>query len=218
MQNLIGNIALNISFIVYLVLYLPQVIHNLRRKSTNGLSFLMHALLVIGYIADMMYGFGRHMQLQYRLVSVIGLICLGFQHFQIGYYQKPTANYIIATVLLLGFLGYALYAIIGPALPAHEYINAGYIAWAVGVVYTLPQVWKNYRFSSALGVSLLFIIFDIISSSCDSISAWCLNWDLPSKIGSPIEVALGFVLLIQTLYFVKKDRAIRQNQAITVTT
>ena len=93
MQQLIGNIALNISFAIYLVLYLPQVIYNFRRRSTAGLSFLMHIILIIGYIADMMYGFGRHMQLQYRLVSIIGLVCLSVQHIQIGYYEKFSANF-----------------------------------------------------------------------------------------------------------------------------
>ena len=215
MQQLIGNIALNISFAIYLVLYLPQVIHNFRRRSTDGLSFLMHVILVIGYTADMMYGFGRHMQLQYCLVSIIGLVCLGVQHFQIGYYDKFSANYVAASLLLVAWLGYALYAIIGPVLPAHDYINAGYVAWATGVLYTFPQIWKNYRFASTMGVSLLFIVFDIISSSCDSVSAWCLHWDLPSKIGSPIECLLGFVLLIQVYYFKRYLSQSTKNQSVT---
>lgn len=215
MQQLIGNITLNLSFLIYLVLYLPQVIYNMRRKSTDGLSFLMHTILIIGYIADMMYGFGRHMQLQYRLVSMIGLGCLGVQHIQIGYYAKITLNYVMATFLLLGWLAYALYAIIGPVLPAHDYINAGYVAWATGVVYTLPQVWKNYRFASAMGVSVLFVVFDILSSTCDTVSAWCLNWDIPSKFGSPIECVLGFVLLIQVYYFSRNKRSSLPNQPVT---
>ncbi|PHQ80706.1 MAG: hypothetical protein COB66_04115 [Coxiella sp. (in: Bacteria)] len=205
MQQLIGNIALNISFLVYLVLYLPQVIHNLRRRSTEGLSFLMHIILVIGYTADMMYGFGRHMQWQYRVVSIVGLICLTVQHIQIGAYQKKlTANYVLATLLIVGWLGYALYAMLTPNLPARIYIDAGLVAWGTGVVYTLPQIWKNYRFASSMGVSILFIYFDIISSSCDTISAWCLNWDYPSKFGSPIECVLGLFLLIQVYFYYQK--------------
>lgn len=217
MRHLIGTITLNLSFFTYLVLYLPQVIHNLRRKSTEGLSFLMHVFLVIGYMADVMYGFGRHMQLQYRLVSIIGLICLAVQHFQFGYYHKPTWKYISVTFLLFSYMGYVLYSLLGPVMPAQDYIDAGYIAWGVGVVYTLPQVWKNYRFSSTLGVSILFIVFDILSSTCDSISAWCLHWDLPSRMGSPIEAALGVLLLVQTVYFSQKRLRSDNDQSVIVT-
>lgn len=217
MQQLIGNIALNISFAIYLVLYLPQVIYNFRRRSTEGLSFMMHVILMIGYTADMMYGFGRHMQLQYCLVSLIGLACLVVQHIQIGFYSKFSVNYAAATVLLLAWFSYALYAIVGPVLPAHDYINAGYVAWGTGVLYTFPQIWKNYRFASTVGVSLVFVAFDIVSSSCDSISAWCLNWDLPSKLGSPIECALGFILLIQMYYFKRIQTSNAENQAVSVT-
>jgi hypothetical protein len=32
---------------------------------------------------------------------------------------------------------------------------------------------------------------------CDSISAWTLNWGFPSKIGSPIGLLFGIVLLWQ---------------------
>ncbi len=201
MQQLIGNIALNLSFLIYLVLYLPQVIYNLRRKSTDGLSFLMHFILIIGYTADMMYGFGRHMQWQYCLVAVIGLVCLGFQHVQVGCYQKITRQYVLATVILLAWLAYAVYAISSRALPAGDYIDAGYVAWGTGVIYTLPQVWKNYRVASAVGVSTVFILFDILASSCDAVSAWCLNWDAPSKFGSPIECVFGLLLLAQAYYF-----------------
>ena len=202
MQTLIGNIALNISFLVYLVLYLPQVIHNLRRGSTQGLSFIMHTILVVGYLADLMYGFGRDMQWQYRIVDIAGLICLTIQHVQIGYYEKLNKHYISVTVILLGFLGYVLYAMTH-ALPTYIYDHAGVIAWGTGVVYTLPQMWKNYRFASVMGVSTLFVIFDILCSSCDTISAWCLDWDYPSKFGSPMECVLGIFLLVQ-LYAYKK--------------
>ncbi len=212
MQHAIGIISLNISFLIYLVLYLPQVVYNLRRKSTEGLSFLMHVILIISYSADLMYGFGRHMQWQYRLVSILGLVFLSFQHIQIAWYAKITLRYVVATLLLCSWLAYVLYAILGPTLPAQDYINAGYVSWAVGVFYTLPQIWKNYRFSSALGVSTLFIFLDIVSSCCDTISAWCLNWDLPSKIGSPIECVLGFVLLAQAYYFTKKYDITTSNQ------
>lgn len=206
MSTLIGHWALNISFAIYLVLYVPQVLFNRRRHSTRGLSFLMHALLVLAYLADLMYGFGRHMPLQYRLVDVIGLCCLCVQHIQFGYYEGLTRSYLAITSVLLLLAGFAIYSI-WHALPAHVYVHAGVVAWAVGVFYTLPQIWHNHRFANAMGVSMVFIVFDILSSACDSIAAWTLHWDYPSRIGSPMELVLGMVLLAQALAYYRRVRS-----------
>ena len=206
MTHLIGTTTLNISFATYILLYMPQVLLNLKRKSTDGLSFLMHSILVIGYIADMIYGFGRHMQWQYRAVTLVGLICLALQHFQIGYYQKITRRYIFVTLALVLWLALSIYAI-QATLPTAIYIDAGLIAWATGVVYTLPQIWKNHRFASCLGVSLTFVWLDIMCSTCDTISAWSLGWDYPSKLGSPLELLFGIFLLIQLYYYKSKRDA-----------
>ncbi len=201
MLKILGQISLNISFLIYVLLYLPQVLHNLRRHSVDGLSFLMHIFLVIAYIADVMYGFGRHMQWQYQMVSVVGLLCLVVQHVQFGCYQQISAFYLTVTAFLMVSLSFALYAIILAQFPVSVYIAAGNVAWLTGVIYTMPQIWKNYRFGSAMGVSVGFIALDILSSSCDVVSSWCLNWDYPSKLGSPLEVMFGVFLLWQFLRY-----------------
>ncbi len=206
MEHLIGVIALNITFAVYLVLYLPQVSYNLKRRSVDGLSFLMHTLLLIGYSADMMYGFGRHMQWQYRAISVVGFIVLMMQHFQFGYFKKITRTYIIITIALVLWLAFVVLSIIKFQLPVNAYIRAGMLAWLVGIIYLMPQLWKNYCFSSAAGVSLTFIYLELITTSCDSIAAWCLHWDYPSRFGSPIEFILGAFLLIQCYFYQKQSK------------
>lgn len=206
MTHLIGIIALNITLVVYLVLYLPQVNHNLKRRSVDGLSFLMHTLLLIGYIADMMYGFGRHMQWQYRAISVTGFVVLMMQHFQFGYFKQITRMYVLTTIALMLWLAFVVLSIIKLQLSVNVYIHAGMLAWLVGIVYLMPQLWKNYRFSSAAGVSLAFIYLDLITTGCDSIAAWCLRWDYPSRFGTPIEFVLGVMLLFQYYYYQSKSK------------
>lgn len=199
MQSLIGHVTLNISVLIYVVLYLPQVLRNLKRKSTDGVSYLMHLILMVGYLSDLLYGIGRHMQWQYILVSVTGLICLSLQHIQFGRYGGLTKSFLFGTVIVVSCLLFVVVAL-SYALPARVYIQAGVIAWITGIVYTLPQIWKNYRFSAAWGVSIVFVYLDILCSSCDTASAWTLGWDYPSKIGSPIELVLGCCLLAQVMY------------------
>lgn len=206
MQSTIGHIALNISFLVYIVLYLPQVLRNLKRKSTEGVSYVMHLILMVGYIADMLYGFGRHMPLQYCLVDVAGLICLSMQHVQFARYGGVTPNFLLGSALVIGWFTFAVYAIFHH-FPSSLYIHAGVIAWGTGVFCTLPQIWQHYRFSSAWGVSVVFVYFDLLCSACDSVSAWTLNWDYPSKIGSPLEFILGCVLLYQIVWYRRRHLA-----------
>lgn len=206
MQSMIGHISLNISFLIYVVLYLPQVLRNLRRKSTDGVSYVMHLILMVGYISDMLYGFGRHMPWQYCLVDVAGLSCLSLQHIQFGRYGGLTKPFLSGTVLVVSCFAFAMFALIC-RLPSTIYIQSGVIAWATGIFCTLPQIWKQYRFSAAWGVSMVFICFDILCSACDTISAWTLNWDYPSKIGSPIELILGCCLLAQVIYLRRAKKA-----------
>ena len=80
---LFGSVSLNISFILYLIHYLPQLIHNQRDGQIKQLSLSFHYLLLLCYLADLNYGFGLNLPWQYRLVSAFGLACLLIQHYQL---------------------------------------------------------------------------------------------------------------------------------------
>src|SRR5438445_7099169 len=82
----VGEITVNISSLIYFVWFVPQIWLNYRRKNTDGLSLWMHGLLLLGYSADLLYGFGRDMQWQYRMVTIVGLFFLFIQHYQFGRY------------------------------------------------------------------------------------------------------------------------------------
>ena len=58
-MHMIGEFTLNISFFLYIFLYLPQLWHNFRYKHVSELSLWFHALLLMASIADLYYGFGR---------------------------------------------------------------------------------------------------------------------------------------------------------------
>ena len=80
---MLGQISLNLSFLMYMFLYLPQLIHNQKQTNLAELSKWMHLTLYLGYSLDLVYGFGNNLPWQYRTVSAIGWVLLTIQHFQL---------------------------------------------------------------------------------------------------------------------------------------
>lgn len=208
-MHFIGEVSINLSLFVYFIWFLPQIRVNFKRRSTEGLSMFMHGLLCIGYIADLMYGFGRHMPWQYRMVTCSGLASLAVQHYQFGRFglHKNTEkiSYIFISVACLILLGYAFYNLDLTRRSKNFYDIAGVISNASWFCYVIPQIIKNYKNKSVEGLSLSFVLFSIILSVCDAVSAWTLGWDYPSKIGAPLTLIKKSVLLMQMKYYKNKQ-------------
>ncbi len=209
-MQILGHITLNTSLLIYFIWFVPQILLNFKRKDTEGLSMLMHGILCIGYISDLMYGFGREMQWQYRLVTIIGLCGLLIQHYQFGRYglhrasQKQT--YILLNLVYVLFLGYAIFAITTGYHSKEFYDLAGMVANACWFCYMLPQIVTNYRRGSTTGLSIYFVFLSIFLNLCDSTSAWTLDWDYPSKIGPAITLFGNLILLFQVKHYAKRQQ------------
>lgn len=209
-MNFIGHITLNLSLSIYLIWFVPQIILNFKRKDTEGLSMLMFGILCIGYLSDLMYGFGRGMQWQYRTVTVVGLFSLAIQHYQFGRYglhrltEKYT--YFALSFVYLAWLFYAIYAIKFNFHSKNFYDVAGMLANICWFSYMLPQIFKNYFNKSTVGLSIYFVGIAIFLNLCDSTSAWMLGWDYPSKIGPAITLLGNLILLSQVIYYGKRNK------------
>lgn len=198
-MTLLGTISLNISLILYLFLYLPQLIHNLIYKRIKHISLSFHALLFIAATADFYYGFGRIHQWQYQWVAVSMFTCLLIQHIQLCIHActvKQGRIYLLClSVLILIML------LLLPFALQHNvnelFIIMGWIERLGYWLYSLPQLIKNHKQKNSTAVSPVFIIFTIITSLLDTISAWSFSWGSPSLYGAPLSIALHSVLLYQ---------------------
>lgn len=194
----IGAVSLNISFVLYLVHYLPQLIHNQRQNRLAQMSLGFHYLLVLSYISDLNYGYGLGLPWQYRLVSIIGLCCVLIQHAQLAKLYQSLINFKIMTCVFFVLLLLSVIAI-STHFPAAYYLVMGYMAQVAGLFYFMPQIIKNYRSGTVMALSLSFLVLDLICYACDNVSAWALNWPMPSKIGALMSLLLITVLIIQRL-------------------
>lgn len=199
----IGAMSLNISFVLYLVVYLPQIIHNRTPGHIADLSPSMHLILYISYCLDLFYGFSSQLQWQYKTVSIISLSLLFIQHAQLSRHYLLERKWSALKFNLLFMVGTGiliLYFFVWQQakLPTMATQITGYIARLGFLIYILPQIIKNRTLKSTRALSIKFIYLSLTLSFLDMISAWCLNWGWPNKLGSPITISLLLIILMQT--------------------
>lgn len=200
--SLIGSISLNISFILYLILYIPQIIHN--RKSTNiaQLSLNLHLLLYSSYFFDLCYGFSSHLPWQYKTVSIIGLSLVGIQHIQLMrffiinkhlFIAGLSAVFLVLNVIAIDYFFEMKHGL----LATQTTLLFGAIARLTGLVYCLPQIIKNITSKSANALSLHFLYLNLMLALLDTISSWCLNWGWPNKLAAPVNIVMMLIMITQ---------------------
>jgi len=204
-SHTVGEITLSISSFFYFIWFLPQIWLNFKRKNTDGLSLWMHGLLLLGYSADLLYGFGRHMQWQYRMVTVVGLFFLLVQHFQFARYGLHTRsiknNFMILSAMVLIVFSYAIFNFTFDHHSKNYYDIAGFISDLCWMTYLFPQIIKNYIAKSTLGLSTWFVIIDVILCFLDITSTFTLGWDWPSVVSAFITLFKKTILVSQVIYY-----------------
>lgn len=214
----LGQLSLTLSTCLYFVWFVPQLILTFKRKDTSGLSLWMHSILFLGYLTDLMYGFGQHLPIQYRLVTIAGLISLAIEHYQFGYYGLMSSgernNYrAISLALLIIFIS-VLYNITLRVDSASVYNIVGIISMFCWLVFAMPQIIKNYQNQSTEGLSFSFVVLSVVTGILDLISTYALNWPWASKVGAPLGLIQKIILLIQCYGYQKQNKQLIVEVAI----
>lgn len=204
----IGETSLNISFLLYLFLYVPQFIRNIRYKRLQDMSLGFHALLLIASTADFYYGFGRIHQWQYRFVTLLMFALVFAQHIQLFYYRKyfkyGITKLILLTLFIISMFTFLIPTLHNPARWMFLFIWMGWLERICDWSYCIPQFFKNRHIACADAISPTFLVLAILTPICDSISAWCFHWGPSSLYGAPIAIVLHAALLFQWYYSMKR--------------
>ena len=192
----IGHITLNISLLVYLIYFIPQIIHNHRQNTTADISLSTHSLMIAANIMDLIYGFGFSLEWQYRLVTILTLSFLMIQQFQILKAQFNTALRIhtIAICLIIAIIILLIYSNI---MPHSLLITAGIISSVIYCGYWIPQIILNFKLKKADGFSIVYLRLVFIACVCDLTSAISLGWPYPSVITPIIIMSMILVIFYQ---------------------
>ena len=200
--TMIGTISLNSSFVLYLLVYLPQIFHNRKSHHLSSLSMGMHLILYSSYCLDLMYGFSSNLQWQYKTVSVVSLTLLIIQHLQITWHYQAEKKWSLFNFnlifILMALAGVVYFFTANQAnLSEQTTQTIGYMSRIGFLLYTLPQIMKNRALKSANAISVKFIYLSLILSLLDMTSACCLDWGWPNKLGSPLTMSLMLIMLMQ---------------------
>lgn len=211
--NLLGNVSLNLSSFLYLILLIPQLMYNRKGKNLAGLSLWLHFILFTSYAFDLVYGISDDMPLQYRFVSAVGLILVLTQHIQLLKFHIKQRYYLLIKLGLLFlfthiFLSYYFFLKFFHGTLSHNAVlMLGVIARGCEIIYCVPQIFKNRAAKAAIGVSFHFIFLNVLLAVLDTMAAWCLNWELPNKLVGPINIFIMFVIMFQYVKYPTRNFA-----------
>jgi hypothetical protein len=199
----VGNFSLNISLVLYFIVYIPQIIHNQKANNIAGLSLWLHGLLYFSYLFDVLYGFASSLPLQYKIVSIAGLLLVIIQHIQLLRYFIHQKSYRLVKIGILFFLASFMILYIFFNILSVSYFSLqtvlifGAIAQVCGLIYCMPQIVKNKYVKSTRAISMYFVYLNLFIAILDTTSAWCLNWGWPNKFAAPVNIFFMLIMLWQ---------------------
>ncbi|AIT09307.1 hypothetical protein LO80_04540 [Candidatus Francisella endociliophora] len=202
MQTL-GKITLNISFLIYLIQFVPQIIHNFREKhALNNISLLTQFGMLIVVLCNLIQAIGFNLNWQYLTIVVVYLIGITIQQIQISFNNKHQSKNLNIIFVMLFFI--TILAISSKSYFIFE--AAGTISLIVHFLYWLPQIYKNYKQQIFVGYGDLFIIFAWLGVICDLCSSFLLNWPIIVKTNIIAMFVIISILALQKLYYHKNSR------------
>jgi len=179
----IGQVSLSLSFFVYCIYFLPQIWHNRKAENARSISVWLQLIYVLGYSADWLYGAAAHLEWQYRCVSLIGLLALCYQQWQMRGVGGKYRNYLLSTIaVLIMVIGSLALSFVNLPLPTN---GLGTISMLCAIFAFVPQLIANYKSKNGQAISHLFIGITLICAVLDMVSAICLSWPWPSWVSPP---------------------------------
>lgn len=205
----LGNLTLNIAFVLYLIVYVPQIRHNKNKHHLAELSISLHMIIMTSFVLDLLYSLLKPLPWQYRAVSIVALGTLSIQQMQLMRLALQRGQTLLLSAL--GFFCLSLILILTSVFyfdvlssSSNTILLIGWVSRVGFLSYIVPQIIKNYRMSSAKALSTSFLSLSLFLSLLDLTSAWCLDWGWPNKLGTPLTITLTLMLLWQKKRYTPK--------------
>lgn len=200
MQQLLGQFFLNISFGLYLVLYLPQLFYNATEKPFKNMSLVMYLMSLQAYSCDLFYALGRGMPWQYLSVSAIGICYLFIWQTQWFFYNRkhqPQLNIPLMLSGLIIILWSSILWYLHPKALWQIHLQA-WVSRIFFILHFLPQIVKYHRNDIRRNaISPYYLYLSLSLSLCDFLAAACLKWDTVIQMGSIVSFVLKSYLYYQ---------------------
>lgn len=154
-----------VAYILYVACFLPQVVTNYRRQSTDGLSNATIFIYFFGYLVEILYAFFLDLPIALKVMIPMGAGVAGTLVIQRLYYD-PQPEYRVRTMAAYGLVLIAF--LIGVWAGQHHPHFVGHLCGWVGSLcwfaYQVPQVYKVHTRRSVKGFNFWFILIASIGA------------------------------------------------------
>ena len=158
----LGNITLNIAFVLYLIVYVPQIRHNKNKHHLAELSISLHMIIMTSFVLDLLYGLLKPLPWQYRAVSIVALGTLCIQQLQLMRLAQQRGQILLFSTLGMFYLSLILILILTSVFyfdalssSSNTILLIGWVSRIGFLSYIVPQIIKNYRMNSAKALKLI---------------------------------------------------------------
>ncbi|WP_150463630.1 PQ-loop domain-containing transporter [Francisella sp. XLW-1] len=198
----LSELILNISLIIYLIQFVPQIIYNAKnKKSLDNISMLTQFSMLIFTLCCIVQIVDLNLDWRLLVISIGYLIGITVQQLQISFNNKRMPEVINLIFVML--ITIAILAI--RYKPNAIYMITTIISVSICFVYWLPQTYKNYKQKHFTGYCLLFIVLAWLGSLCHLINSFLLS--------SPLIIKLGLIAISVTIPLLAFQKLLYRNSS-----
>ncbi|MGD1997427.1 MAG: PQ-loop repeat-containing protein [Candidatus Dependentiae bacterium] len=160
-----------VAYVLYVFCFVPQVLTNIERKSTAGVSNATIFIYFYGYLIEVLYAYFLGLPLALRVMIPVGAGVAGTLVLQRFYYDPdPWLRFRAAIIYATALMAVLLLAVLGVWYPWVTGHLAGWVGTIMWFIYQIPQAWKVYKTKSVEGFNFFFIIIAIVGAVIEIIA------------------------------------------------
>lgn len=201
--HLAGQIALNLSMLLYSLMYWPQLYHNRDHHHLEQMSFAFHSVLFTSVAMDLYYTIGYLGQWQCVVVDLAFWTLLLIQHIQrLRITRDPKVR--LQHHILLGLMVLLSLGSLMVQWYAWSRSFCDMMGWASNIGYAscgIPQILRNLTKHEADAISLWYLAISMLSSLLDGFCAWTLHWGTATRYGFILPIFIMMILYWQNHLF-----------------
>lgn len=185
-----------VAYVLYVGCFIPQVVTNHRRQSTDGLSNTTIFIYFFGYLIEILYAFFLNLPLALKVMIPLGaLVAFALVVQRLCYDPSPQHRWKVITLysgVVTAFLLTAWWGQSHPYLVGHVCGWVGSFCW---FAYQIPQVYKVHSRRSVEGFNYWFVII--------------------ASIGAIIEIAAAIIIPLPAQGLFNGSRGLFFNMILT---
>lgn len=186
--------------IFYASSFIPQIITNYKRKSSDKISAIMLFCVLNAVGCAILYAYLLALPLAFKIILPLQAILILILILQKFHYDERPNNraWHILGFNLIGFFIAAFLSLFDRVTMGAFF---GWISFALSIFTQVPQIIKFYHKKSTEGFNILFILFVLIAALLELNAAFFIHLPPQTIFGAVKGILFALVILGQVYYY-----------------